>query len=175
MWREVDGKMTLITDKIEVFCGTRLKDKNRLNDYLLALRDTEDLGENKARTEFLNQLEENGIFIHELKALEQFQNCDEFDILLSLAKGGPALSRTQRAKKANRFLAELEPKARELMEFLLQQYEKNGFNELKFSNFTNEPIATKYTRAKVKSILDSSGGFKTLLAALKNELYKEVG
>ncbi|EAB5282170.1 DEAD/DEAH box helicase [Campylobacter upsaliensis] len=175
LWREVDGKMTLITDKIEVFCGTRLKDKNKLNDYLLALRDTEDLGENKARTEFLNQLEENGIFIHELKALEQFQNCDEFDILLSLAKGGPALSRTQRAKKANRFLAELEPKARELMEFLLQQYEKNGFNELKFSNFTNEPIATKYTRAKVKSILDSSGGFKTLLAALKNELYKEVG
>lgn len=175
LWREVDGKMTLITDKIEIFCGTRLKDKNKLNDYLLALRDTEDLGENKARTEFLNQLEENGIFIHELKALEQFQNCDEFDILLSLAKGGPALSRTQRAKKANRFLAELEPKARELMEFLLQQYEKNGFNELKFSNFTNEPIATKYTRAKVKSILDSSGGFKTLLAALKNELYKEVG
>lgn len=174
LWREVDGKMTLITDEIEVFCSKRLKDKNKLNDYLLALRDTEDLGENKARTEFLNQLEENGIFIHELKALKQFQNCDEFDILLSLATGAQALSRKERAKKANRFLAELEPKARELMDFLLQQYIKNGFNELGFSNFKNEPIATKYTRAKIKSILDSSGGFKTLLTALKNELYEEV-
>ncbi|MDL0103248.1 DEAD/DEAH box helicase family protein [Campylobacter felis] len=174
LWREINGKMTLITDKLEVFCGERLKNSKALNDYLKALRDKQDIGENKERSEFLSYLEENGIFIHELKALKQFQNCDEFDILLSLAKGTQALSRKERAKKANRFLAELEPKARELMGFLLQQYEKNGFNELKFGNFKNEPIASQYTLTKINNILDSKGGFKNLLTALKNALYEEV-
>ncbi|WP_371820427.1 type I restriction-modification enzyme R subunit C-terminal domain-containing protein [Campylobacter helveticus] len=172
LWREVNGTKTLITEEIEVF--QRLKESKKLKEYLKALMDKEDTETNKERKEFLEKLKENGIFIDELKTLKHFENYDEFDILLSLSGSNP-LSRKERAKKANSFLAELEPKARELMEFLLRKYIQNGFNEFNFTNFKNEPIASKYNLTTIKQILDSKGGFKAILRELKNALYDEVG
>ena len=115
-----------------------------------------------------------GIFIQELGQMDKFQNCDEFDILLSLAKGTQALSRTQRAKKANKFLESLQPKARELLELLLEKYAQGGINELDFSVFVNEPFASRYNLTTIAQIFKEYGGLNAILQNLKNALYKEV-
>ncbi|EGK8033815.1 DEAD/DEAH box helicase family protein [Campylobacter upsaliensis] len=168
--RNVNGVLTPITQSLESFSGEKLQNTKAFESYLKTLR----TGDKATREELLSMLEERGIFIQELGQMDKFKNCDEFDILLSLAKGSPALSRTQRAKKANRFLAELEPKARELLELLLEKYAQGGIDELDSSVFVNEPFASKYNLTAIAQIFKEYGGVNAVLQNLKNALYEEV-
>ncbi len=168
--RNVNGVLTPITQSLESFSGEKLKNTKAFESYLEILR----TGDKATREELLNKLEEKGIFIQELGQMDKFKNCDEFDILLSLAKGTQALSRTQRAKKANKFLESLQPKARELLELLLEKYAQGGINELDSSVFVNEPFATRYNLTTIAQIFKEYGGLNAILQNLKNELYKEV-
>ena len=151
--RNVNGVLTPITQSLESFSGEKLQNTKAFESYLKTLR----TGDKATREELLSMLEEKGIFIQELGQMDKFKNCDEFDILLSLAKGSPALSRTQRAKKANRFLAELEPKAKELLELLLEKYAQGGIDELDSSVFVNEPFASKYNLTTIAQIFKEYG------------------
>ncbi|ECV9713701.1 DEAD/DEAH box helicase [Campylobacter upsaliensis] len=168
--RNVNGVLTPITQSLESFSGEKLKNTKAFESYLEILR----TGDKEKREELLSMLEEKGIFIQELGQMDKFKNCDEFDILLSLAKGTQALSRTQRAKKANRFLAELEPKAKELLELLLEKYAQGGIDELDSSVFVNEPFASKYNLTTIAQIFKEYGGVNAVLQNLKNALYEEV-
>ncbi|ELZ7566972.1 DEAD/DEAH box helicase family protein [Campylobacter upsaliensis] len=168
--RNVNGVLTPITQSLESFSGEKLKNTKAFESYLEILR----TGDKATREELLAMLEQKGIFIQELGQMDKFKNCDEFDILLSLAKGTQALSRTQRAKKANRFLAELEPKARELLELLLEKYAQGGIDELDSSVFVNEPFASKYNLTAIAQIFKEYGGVNAVLQNLKNALYEEV-
>ncbi|EIW9954425.1 DEAD/DEAH box helicase family protein [Campylobacter upsaliensis] len=168
--RNVNGVLTPITQSLESFSGEKLKNTKAFESYLEILR----TGDKATREELLAMLEQKGIFIQELGQMDKFKNCDEFDILLSLAKGTQALSRTQRAKKANRFLAELEPKARELLELLLEKYAQGGIDELDSSVFVNEPFASKYNLTTIAQIFKEYGGVNAVLQNLKNALYEEV-
>ncbi|HEC1570642.1 EcoAI/FtnUII family type I restriction enzme subunit R [Campylobacter upsaliensis] len=168
--RNVNGVLTYITQSIESYSGEKLKNTKAFESYLDTLR----TGDKATREELLAMLEQKGIFIQELQQMDKFKNCDEFDILLSLAKGTQALSRTQRAKKANRFLAELEPKARELLELLLEKYAQGGIDELDSSVFVNEPFASKYNLTAIAQIFKEYGGVNAVLQNLKNALYEEV-
>lgn len=168
--RNVNGVLTPITQSLESFSGEKLQNTKAFESYLKTLR----TGDKSTREELLAMLEQKGIFIQELRQMDKFKNCDEFDILLSLAKGTQALSRTQRAKKANRFLAELEPKARELLELLLEKYAQGGIDELDSSVFVNEPFASKYNLTAIAQIFKEYGGVNAMLQNLKNALYEEV-
>ncbi|EHY5254321.1 DEAD/DEAH box helicase family protein [Campylobacter upsaliensis] len=168
--RNVNGVLTPITQSLESFSGEKLQNTKAFESYLKTLR----TGDKATREELLSMLEEKGIFIQELGQMDKFKNCDEFDILLSLAKGTQALSRTQRAKKANRFLAELEPKAKELLELLLEKYAQGGIDELDSSVFVNEPFASKYNLTTIAQIFKEYGGVNAVLQNLKNALYEEV-
>ncbi|EAJ0469289.1 DEAD/DEAH box helicase [Campylobacter upsaliensis] len=168
--RNVNGVLTPITQSLESFSGEKLQNTKAFESYLKTLR----TGDKATREELLAMLEQKGIFIQELRQMDKFKNCDEFDILLSLAKGIQALSRTQRAKKANRFLAELEPKARELLELLLEKYAQGGIDELDSSVFVNEPFASKYNLTTIAQIFKEYGGVNAVLQNLKNALYEEV-
>lgn len=168
--RNVNGVLTPITQSLESFSGEKLQNTKAFESYLETLR----TGDKATREELLAMLEQKGIFIQELQQMEKFQNCDEFDILLSLAKGSPALSRTQRAKKANKFLESLQPKARELLELLLEKYAQGGIDELDSSVFVNEPFASKYNLTTIAQIFKEYGGVNAMLQNLKNALYEEV-
>ena len=168
--RNVNGVLTPITQSLESFSGEKLQNTKAFESYLDTLR----TGDKATREELLNKLEEKGIFIQELRQMDKFKNCDEFDILLSLAKGTQALSRTQRAKKANRFLAELEPKAKELLELLLEKYTQGGIDELDSSVFKNEPFTSRYNLTTIAQIFKEYGGLNAILQNLKNALYEEV-
>ncbi|EPP5932848.1 EcoAI/FtnUII family type I restriction enzme subunit R [Campylobacter upsaliensis] len=168
--RNVNGVLTSITQSLESFSGEKLQNTKAFESYLKTLR----TGDKATREELLAMLEQKGIFIQELGQMDKFKNCDEFDILLSLAKGTQALSRIQRAKKANRFLAELEPKAKELLELLLEKYAQGGIDELDSSVFVNEPFASKYNLTAIAQIFKEYGGVNAVLQNLKNALYEEV-
>ncbi len=169
-WREVEGELQLITQNLDAFSGEKLKNSKNLKSYLKVLRENN----NQEREEFLAELESKGIFINELKTMECFKHCHEFDILLSLATGQKALTRKERAKKANKFLESLQPQARELITLLLDKYTQNGFSELNISIFQNEPFASNYNRSFIAKILQENGGFENLIQNLKNALYEEV-
>lgn len=168
--RNVNGILTPITQSLESFSGEKLKNTSSFESYLEILR----TGDKEKREELLSMLEEKGIFIHELGQMDKFQNCDEFDILLSLAKGTQALSRKERAKKANKFLETLQPKARELLELLLEKYAQGGINQLDSGVFDNEPFASKYDPIIIEQIFEEYGGFSAIMQNLKNALYEEV-
>ncbi|EAL3843135.1 DEAD/DEAH box helicase [Campylobacter upsaliensis] len=168
--RNVNGILTPITQSLESFSGEKLKNTSSFESYLEILR----TGDKEKREELLSMLEEKGIFIHELGQMDKFQNCDEFDILLSLAKGTQALSRKERSKKANKFLETLQPKARELLELLLEKYAQGGINQLDSGVFDNEPFASKYDPIIIEQIFEEYGGFSAIMQNLKNALYEEV-
>ncbi|HEC1539398.1 TPA: hypothetical protein R1X39_001306 [Campylobacter upsaliensis] len=168
--RNVNGVLTYITQSIESYSGEKLKNTKAFESYLDTLR----TGDKATREELLSMLEEKGIFIQELGQMDKFKNCDEFDILLSLAKGTQALSRKERAKKANKFLETLQPKARELLELLLEKYAQGGINQLDSGVFDNEPFASKYDPIIIEQIFEEYGGFSAIMQNLKNALYEEV-
>ena len=114
------------------FCGKYPNLKDFLNDWKNA----------KNKSEFLQLLESKGILIEEIKKYDQFKDMDEFDILISLAYGANALSRSERAKKAGKILAKFTGQAREVLQKLIDKYEQNGIDELEDLTHTlqNEPF-----------------------------------
>lgn len=132
---DANGKLisTNFTDYTRTnFCGKYPDLKDFLNDWKNA----------KNKSEFLQLLESKGILIEEIKKYDQFKDMDEFDILISLAYGANALSRSERAKKAGKILDKFTGQAREVLQKLLDKYEQNGIDELEDLTHTlqNEPF-----------------------------------
>ncbi|MBR5940718.1 MAG: DEAD/DEAH box helicase family protein [Neisseriaceae bacterium] len=129
----MDSEMEQILDASGKLISTNFTDYTRTNllgeyanlkDFLAAWNSNQNKGE------FLQLLESKGILIEEIKNYDQFRNMDEFDILISLAYGANALSRTQRAKKAGKILDKFTGQAREVLQKLIDKYEQNGIDEL---------------------------------------------
>ena len=123
------------------------------------------------KSKILKEFEEQGILIEELRSKPRFAGLDEFDILLFIAYGQTALSRKQRAQKANKVIEKYEGKAREILEILLDKYTHNGINELENPQvFVNEP----FTFSNPSQAVDIFGGlelYKQAISELKTQLY----
>lgn len=128
---------------------------------------------NLRKSDFLNTLEEKGILINEIKKYDKFKDMDEFDILISLAYGANALSRTQRAKKANKILDKFSGKAREVLQILLDKYEENGINELdNFAlTFQNDPFNFINIKQNLDEIFGSDEIFTSAINEIKTAIY----
>ena len=126
---------------------------------------------NDKKTKILQEFEEQGILIEELKTKPRFAGLDEFDILISIAYGATALSRKERAKKANKIIQNYEGKAREILEILLDKYANGGINELEnLQVFTNEPFNFS-TPSQAVEIFGGMELYKQAINSLKIELY----
>ena len=126
---------------------------------------------NSHKSDFLNTLEEKGILINEIKKYDKFKDMDEFDILISLAYGANALSRTQRAKKANEILNKYQGEARQILEILLDKYEQNGINELEsFEIFKTDPF-NYLNNEPIKEIFGDIKSYKIAINDIKTALY----
>ncbi|RDU65277.1 restriction endonuclease subunit R [Helicobacter didelphidarum] len=129
-----------------------------------------DWNANANKTKLLKKLEEKGILIQELRAMQQFQNLDEFDIILSLAFDQTPLSRSQRAKKANKILAKFTGKAKEVLEVLLEKYATNGIVDIENPDvFKTKP----FDFIDVNQVTELFGGVENYIKAL-NELKTEL-
>lgn len=125
------------------------------------------------KSEILNLLESKGILINELRAKEEFKDKDEFDILISLAFNQKAISRKERAKKASKFLAKFEGKAREVLEILLDKYTQNGITDIENPRvLQNKPFEFINIPQALEEIFGSTENYKQILNELKKELYE---
>lgn len=128
------------------------------------------------KTTILEEFEKNGILIKELRAKEEFKNLDEFDILISLAYNQSFLSRTQRAKKANKILQKYQGQAREVLQILLDKYADYGIEELENKKiFDTSPFKEKFGNINnIGEIFGDMEKCNEIIRKLKEELYKEI-
>ncbi|MDA3077573.1 helicase-related protein [Campylobacter sp. JMF_06 NA1] len=127
----------------------------------------------KKKLELLGEFENKGILIEELRSYSQYENMDEFDILLSLAFGKIPLSRSQRAKKANKILENYQGEAREILQILLERYEQNGINELESMEvFSKEPFDDPSFK-KLKTAFGDIASYRIAIDSIKSALYAE--
>ena len=130
---------------------------------------------NSKKSILLQEFEENGILIEELRAKEEFKDLDEFDILLKLCFDMPSLSRKERAKKANKLLQNYEGKAKEILSILLEQYASFGITNIEnIDIFSNVPFKSKFG-GNIQSIINAFGdisSYKDAINELKYSLYQ---
>ena len=130
---------------------------------------------NSKKSILLQEFEENGILIEELRAKEEFKDLDEFDILLKLCFDMPSLSRKERTKKASKLLQNYEGKAKEILSILLEQYASFGITNIEnIDIFSNEPFKSKFG-GNIQSIINAFGdisSYKDAINELKYSLYQ---
>lgn len=130
---------------------------------------------NNKKSILLQEFEENGILIEELRAKEEFKDLDEFDILLKLCFDMPSLSRKERAKKVSKLLQNYEGKAKEILSILLEQYASFGITNIEnIDIFSNEPFKSKFG-GNIQSIINAFGdisSYKDAINELKYSLYQ---
>ncbi|HJF83902.1 EcoAI/FtnUII family type I restriction enzme subunit R [Helicobacter pullorum] len=130
---------------------------------------------NSKKSILLQEFEENGILIEELRAKEEFKDLDEFDILLKLCFDMPSLSRKERAKNVSKLLQNYEGKAKEILSILLEQYASFGITNIEnIDIFSNEPFKSKFG-GNIQSIINAFGdisSYKDAINELKYSLYQ---
>ena len=84
------------------------------------------------RVEITELLAERGVFLREVSEQSQLEELDPLDVLAHLAWNSPATSRRDRARRVRDadFLGSFQPKAREVLELLLQKYAEFGVSQL---------------------------------------------
>ena len=122
------------------------------------------------RKKLLEELSEKGYSaeqLHELKKLIHGEDSDLFDVLSYIAYHSDIVPRSERANRAKLQLNSYNPKQQEFINFVLEQYVKDGVSELDDQKLP-DLLELKYralTNAKkelgsVKSIRDAFIGFQ---------------
>ena len=127
------------------------------------------------RKSIIEQLEEQGILIEDLKKVTKFEDVDAFDLLSHVAFDLKPLTRKQRAdlllKNKSDLFAEFSENAREIIEIIISKYIDFGLDQLKPEIIQVEPISSK---GNILEIAEEFGGidkFKTLIEQLQKYLY----
>lgn len=149
--------------------------KNQLTQKYQTLKDFLELWNSQPiKTTLLEDLQNQGILIEEIKIMDKYKNLDEFDILISLAYDQPTLSRKERAKKASKILEKYEGKAREILQTLLDKYSSLGIQEIENPDiFTLAPLNYLDSHQAIEEF----GGFENYDQAinlLKSEIYQTL-
>jgi type I restriction enzyme R subunit len=127
------------------------------------------------RKNIIEQLEEQGIAIDELKKATKLEDVDPFDLICYVAFDLKPLSRKQRAEllKQNKsdLFSGLSQSAKEIIDIILSKYVDYGLDQLKPEIIQVEPISS---RGNILEIAKEFGGiekFKTLIKQLQENLY----
>jgi type I restriction enzyme R subunit len=120
------------------------------------------------RAEIAKELARRGIDLDELAERTDLVEADAFDVLVHVAWSEPVLSRHERARRVRReypdFFAPFQPKAREVLDRLLERYAVYGVDDLTdLWVLQLEPINEAGT---IKQIADEFGGGQRLREAV---------
>jgi type I restriction enzyme R subunit len=127
------------------------------------------------RKNIIEQLEEQGILIEDLKKITKLEDVDAFDLLCHVAFDLKPLTRKQRAdlllKNKPDLFTEFSVGAMEIIEIIISKYVDFGLDQLKPEIIQVEPISSK---GNIVEIAEQFGGidkFKTLIEELQKYLY----
>tara|TARA_R110000868_G_scaffold168265_2_gene402926 strand:+ start:130 stop:711 length:582 start_codon:yes stop_codon:yes gene_type:complete len=123
-----------------------------------------------SRKKLLNELEEKGYTTAQLEDLRELvhgKNSDLYDVLNYVAYHKNLVPRLDRAEKAKIRLTDYNPKQQEFLNFVLEQYVKEGVNELDDAKLPdllelkyNAIADAKMQLGDIKSIRNSFIGFQ---------------
>lgn len=161
-----DGK--LVTESLRDF--TR---KNILNDFA-SLDDFLNLWtSDEKRTVIINELENKGIFIEELRKMYP-ANVDDFDLICDIAYGIKPLTKSERAKrsKVDEVLSTYSDKCKKILQILLDKYSNDEIDELADSRILKLPEFSEYGNPmKIASLFGGLKGFLNAVHQVQNALY----
>lgn len=173
-WEErlmFDGKLITIKEFVDI-----LVDNKTLPKFF---RDEEDLRNKwknpESRNDLLLQMERDGFPLEKLNKVQEFlsmEKCDLLDVLEYLAYNATPVERKQRVDLVRTdIVANLNSKQTEFVDFVLQQYIQQGYNQLALENLP-ELIKLKYGTIKdAKAELGSVGEISKVFVDFQKELY----
>ncbi|MCX2683753.1 DEAD/DEAH box helicase family protein [Campylobacter sp. MIT 21-1685] len=150
--------------------------KENFNKNFQSLKDFLELWNKEPKKDkILQEFEEKGILIEELRIRAEFKDLDEFDILLNLGFNQATLTRKERAKRTNKILQDYEGKAREILKLLLEKYAEFGIKEIENPKiYQNEPFASTFgTLNDIINIFGGTDKYKEAIIQLKAEIYAQ--
>lgn len=160
-----DGK--LITESLVNYTKKNVRNEFKtMDDFLKKWNEAE------RKEAILNELEENGVLLEELKE-EVGKDLDPFDLICHVAYDMPPLTRKERAdnvKKRNYF-AKYGEAAKAVLEVLIEKYADEGLENLENIEILRIPDFKMF--GSPLEIVKKFGGKKKYLEAIK-ELEKEI-
>lgn len=173
-WEErlmFDGKLITIKEFVDI-----LVDNKTLPKFFSDEEDLRNKWKNpETRNELLSQMEREGFPLEKLNKVQEFlsmEKCDLLDVLEYLAYNATPVERKQRVDLVRTdIVANLNSKQTEFVDFVLQQYIQQGYNQLALENLP-ELIKLKYGTIKdAKAELGSVGEISKVFVDFQKELY----
>lgn len=155
-----DGK--LVTESLKDFTKKNvLHEFASLDDFLNFWTKDE------KRTAIIEELENQGIFIDELRKSYP-ANVDDFDLICDIAYGIKPLTKSQRAKssKVNDVLKGYSDKCKKVLEIILQKYADDEVNDITDTNVLRLPVFNDY--GNPMKIVNLFGGVNGYIGAIHN-------
>lgn len=161
-----DGK--LVTESLIDFTRKNiLQDFASLDDFLTLWTSDE------KRSAIIEELENKGIFIEELRKMYP-ADVDDFDLICDIAYGIKPLTKSERAKrtKVDEVLAAYSDKCKEILQILLDKYSNDEIDELVDSKILKLPEFNEYGNPmKIASLFGGLNGYLNAVHQVQNALY----
>ncbi|WP_132055361.1 EcoAI/FtnUII family type I restriction enzme subunit R [Pseudocnuella soli] len=126
------------------------------------------------RKKLLEELGERGFAKPQLKEFQkvlQAENCDLFDVLAYISFQKDMVARSARVRKAQVQLSTYEPRQQEFLNFVLQQYESQGVEELDDSKLGDLLMLKYHALADAKRALGDIPTIRNMFVGFQGYLY----
>lgn len=161
-----DGK--LITESLKDFTKKNiLHDFASLEDFLTLWTSDE------KKSVIIQELEEKGIFIEELRKMYS-ADVDDFDLICDIAYGIKPLTKSERAKnsKVNEVLACYSDKCKQILKILLEKYSNDEIDDITDSKILKLPEFNEYGNPmKIANLFGGLNGYLNAVHQVQNALY----
>lgn len=125
------------------------------------------------RSVIIEELEEKGIFIEELRKMYP-ADVDDFDLICDIAYGIKPLTKSERVKRAkvDEVLSSYSDKCKEVLKILLEKYSNDEINELTDSKILKLPEFNEYGNPmKIANLFGGLKGYLDAAHQIQNALY----
>ncbi len=124
----------------------------------------------------LQELENRGVSIDQLFDIAGIPDIDAFDLLCHIAFDLQAMTRKQRAAKAQKalLLSDYSQKAREILDLILDKYVQFGIDEISADILEVKPISEKGSVMEIAQIFDGAPNLLKALDDIQRMLYAEA-
>jgi len=161
-----DGK--LVTESLVDFTRKNLLQNFASLDDFLTLWTSDE-----KRSTIIEELENKGIFIEELRKMYP-ADVDDFDLICDIAYGIKPLTKSERAKrtKVDEVLTAYSDKCKEILQILLDKYSNDEIDELADSKILKLPEFNEYGNPmKIASLFGGLNGYLNAVHQVQNALY----
>jgi type I restriction enzyme R subunit len=127
------------------------------------------------RKQFLERLFDLGLDVSQLENIHRVinaQDCDLFDVLIYIAFQSPLITREQRVKQNyDRIFEDASDKEKVFLDFVLQKYEKNGYEELDEEKLPVLLNLKYHSPADAMNVLGSVEEIRSMFSHMQQDLY----